>query len=168
MLKNRKKEIILIANLSLLREYQLLRRNLCLSRGWTRGGTISPWLSSVPSSHLPFFLLLRILRPCSQLWAPQNSHTRGQDGHSTFPNWCGGSEVGREPELLGALLRFPTLIRGQACSVLNPRPGKKVWLGGRVTSQKEPGLVEKDDRITMLALPPSKDRRDEGAPPPCV
>ena len=38
----------------------------------------------------------------------------------------GGGGVRREPELLGALLRFPTLIRGQACSVLNPRPGKKV------------------------------------------
>ena len=32
----------------------------------------------------------------------------------------GGEERTRAP------LRFPTLIRGQACSVLNPRPGKKV------------------------------------------
>lgn len=35
-------------------------------------------------------------------------------------------EEGREPELLGTLLRFLILIRGPASSVLNPRPRRKV------------------------------------------
>lgn len=35
-------------------------------------------------------------------------------------------EEGREPELLGTLLRFLILVRGPASSVLNPRPRRKM------------------------------------------
>lgn len=45
-------------------------------------------------------------------------------------------------------------------SVLSPRPRKKVGLGDGVCGR---GQAEKNDGITTLPLPPSRDHRDEGA-----
>lgn len=78
----------------------------------------------------------------------------------------GGRGWGRESELLGVLLQI---------SHTHKRPGllsvraqaSKMGVIGRQGSPERAGAMEgawrrRDNRITMLALPPSRDHRDKG------